>query len=253
MIPLHDNVPTRSRPVVTITLILINVAVFLVQLSAPVQQLRTRAGNVVPVDGFSAVTAEYGFVPCEVEGDCPLGEDTVDFGANAPIIVEHVPVALTAITSMFLHGGWGHLIFNMLFLWIFGNNVEDRLGRLRFILFYFLGGLAAVGLQWAVDMTSDVPTVGASGAISAVLAGYLLLYPRAVVITLFGWIPLPVPAMFFLVFWFLLQIFGAAQGFSSVGSSGGVAYFAHIGGFIFGLVAVKLLDRGRPPPQQVAW
>jgi membrane associated rhomboid family serine protease len=251
VIPLHDNIPTRSRPVVTIALILINVAVFLVQLSAPVQQLRTRAGNVVPVDGFSAVTAEYGFVPCEITNSCPLGDDTVDFGANAPIIVDHVPDALTAITSMFLHGGWGHLLGNMLFLWIFGNNVEDRLGRFRFILFYFLGGLAALGLQWAANMSSDIPTVGASGAISAVLAGYLVLYPRAVVITLFGWIPLPVPAMLFLAFWFVLQIFGATQGFGQVGgASDNVAYFAHIGGFIFGFVAVKLLDRG-PPPRTV--
>jgi rhomboid family protein len=254
VIPLYDNIPTRSRPVVTIALILINVAVFLVQMSAPEQRLRTRAGNVVPVDGFSAVTAEYGFVPCEVGDNCPLGEDTVDFGANAPIIVEHVPVALTALTSMFLHGGWGHLIFNMLFLWIFGNNVEDRLGRLRFILFYLLGGFAALALQWAANTTSDIPTVGASGAISAVLAGYLLLYPRAVVITLFGWIPLPVPAMFFLAFWFVLQIFGAAQGFAQIGgTTDNVAYFAHVGGFLFGLLAVKLLDRGRPPPQHVAW
>jgi membrane associated rhomboid family serine protease len=249
VIPLHDNVPTRSRPVVTIAVILINVAVFLVQLSAPTQHLRTRAGNVVPVDGFSAVTAEYGFVPCEVENTCPLGDDTVNFGANAPIIVQHVPVAVTAITSMFLHGGWAHLLFNMLFLWIFGNNVEDRLGRLRFILFYLLGGFAALALQWAANMSSDIPTVGASGAISAVLAGYLVLYPRAVVITLFGWIPLPVPAMFFIAFWFVLQILGATQGVSQIGgSTDNVAYFAHIGGFAFGLLTVKLLDRGRPPP-----
>jgi membrane associated rhomboid family serine protease len=254
VIPLHDNVPTRTRPVVTVALILINIAVFIVEITAPVQHLRTRAGNVVPVDGFSAVTAEYGFVPCEVQDRCPLGDDTVNFGANAPIVVHHVSEVVTAFTAMFLHGGWAHLIFNMLFLWIFGNNVEDRLGHVRFLLFYLVGGLCALGLQWAADPTSSVPTIGASGAIAAVLAGYLLLYPRAVIITLFGWIPLPVPAVFFLPFWFLLQIFGATQGFTAVGnSSGGVAYFAHVGGFIFGLIAVKLLDRGAPPPRRAVW
>jgi membrane associated rhomboid family serine protease len=200
---------------------------------------------VFTVDNQTAVTSEYGFVPCEVQSVCRLGSDRVDLGASAPFVVHHVPVALTVLTSMFLHGGWAHLGFNMLFLWIFGNNVEDRLGRPRFIAFYLLGGVAAVALQWLAARGSDVPTIGASGAIAAVLAGYLVMYPRAVVITLVGWIPLPVPAMLFLLIWIGLQVAGAAAGFGEVGGGGGgVAYFAHLGGFAFGLAAVKPLDRG---------
>ncbi|MDX6643800.1 MAG: hypothetical protein QOD76_1762 [Solirubrobacteraceae bacterium] len=245
MIPLRDNVPTRSRPVMTIALIAINVIVFVFELTAPVQRLPTTNGKVFPVQGESAITAEFGFVPCELLQSCALGDDTVDFGANADIIVHHVPVLVTVFTAMFLHGGWAHLGFNMLFLWIFGNNVEDRLGRLRFVGFYLLGGVSASALQWFFDRSSDVPTIGASGAIAAVLAGYLLLYPRAVVITLVGWIPVPLPAMLFLVFWIALQVLGAWQGFGEVGGgSGGVAYFAHVGGFVFGLAAVRSLDRG---------
>jgi membrane associated rhomboid family serine protease len=220
VIPLHDNVPTRRRPVVTIALIAINIAIFLVEVYGPVQHLPTTHGKVF----------------------------RVDLGANAPFIVHHVPVLLTIFTAMFLHGGWAHVGFNMLFLWIFGNNVEDRLGRPRFLIFYLLGGVAAIGLQWLASRGSDVPTIGASGAIAAVLAGYLVLYPRAMVITLIGWIPVPLPAMLFLVVWILLQVVGASAGMGSVGSeAGGVAYFAHVGGFAFGLLTVKLFDRGVPP------
>ena len=249
MIPLHDNVPTRSRPVVTIALIVINIAIFLVEVYGPVQHLQTTRGKVFAVEGQTAITAEYGFVPCEVQHLCRLGDDRIDLGANAPFIVPHVPVLVTILTAMFLHGGWAHLGFNMLFLWIFGNNVEDRLGRVRYLIFYLLGGLAAAGLQWLASRGSDVPTIGASGAIAAVLAGYLVLYPRAMVITLIGWIPFPVPAMLFLLVWILLQVAGAAAGFNALGSdTSGVAYFAHLGGFAFGLLTVRLFDRG-PPPQ----
>jgi membrane associated rhomboid family serine protease len=248
VIPLHDNVPTRRRPVVTVALILINVAVFLVEIYGPVQHVETTRGKVFAVQSQTAITSEYGFVPCEVEHTCPLGDDHVDLGANAPFIFHHVPVAVTVFTSMFLHGGWAHVLFNMLFLWIFGNNVEDRLGRPRFILFYLLGGVAAVALQWLADRGSDVPTIGASGAIAAVLGGYLLMFPRAFVITLIGWIPIPIPAVLFLLVWIGLQIAGASAGVNAVGSGGGggVAYFAHLGGFAFGLLAVKPLDRGPP-------
>jgi membrane associated rhomboid family serine protease len=245
VIPLRDNIPTRRRPVVTLALIAINVVVFLVELLGPTQHLPTTNGRVYPVQSQTAITAEYGFVPCELLDSCPLGNDTVDLSADANIIVHHVPVLLTVLTSIFLHGGWAHIGFNMLFLWIFGNNVEDRLGRPRFIAFYLLGGVSATALQWAFDRSSDVPTIGASGAIAAVLAGYLLLFPRAVVVTLVGWIPLPLPAMLFLVIWFGLQLLGAAAGVGQVGQGGGgVAYFAHVGGFIFGLAAVRSLDRG---------
>ena len=253
MIPLHDNVPTRRRPVLTVALILVNVAVFLWSQNAPTQVLRSNAGRV-PVDGFTAVTAEYGFVPCELTSRCRHGDDRVDVGTfanGAPAIVHvhHVPVAATLFTAMFMHGGWAHLLGNMLFLWIFGNNVEDRVGRRRFLLFYVLGGLAAAALQILAGPSSDVPNIGASGAIAAVLGGYLLLYPTAGVIT---FIPpfffIPLPAVLFLVGWFALQVLAAGSG-QVGGSAGGVAYFAHIGGFLFGLLTIRWWVRlnERPP------
>ena len=218
MIPLRDTVPTRHRPVVTLALIAINVAVFLVELTAPQQHLPTTRGQVFAVDGQSAITAEYGFVPCELRGSCPLGEDTVDFGANAPFRVRHVPVVATVFTSMFLHAGWAHLGFNMLFLWVFGSKVEDRLGRVRFLAFYLLGGVAALGLQWVADPGSAVATIGASGAIAAVL---------------------------FLLIWILLQLAGAAGAIrQAAGGGDSIAYMAHVGGFAFGLLAIRAFDPG---------
>jgi membrane associated rhomboid family serine protease len=251
VIPLHDSIPTGRRPVVVLTLIAINVAVFLFELAAPTRLMPTTDGHAYKVEGQTAVTAEYGFVPCEVEHRCPIGNDRIDLGATAPFEVPHRPLLVTVFTSMFLHGGWAHLLFNMLFLWIFGNNVEDRLGRLRFLAFYLLGGAAALALQFIADPTSDLPTIGASGAIAAVLGGYLVLFPRAVVITLIGWIPVPLPAMLFLLIWIGLQALGAAAGLSIVGGGAGdnVAYFAHLGGFVFGLATVRWFARaGRPGP-----
>ena len=219
MIPLRDTVPTRHRPVVTLALIAVNVAVFLVELAAPQQHPPTARGQVFAVDGQSAITAEYGFVPCELRGSCPLGEDTVDFGANAPFRVHHVPVLVTVLTSMFLHAA-----------------------------FYLLGGVAALGLQILADPGSAVATIGASGAIAAVLASYLVLYPRALILTLVGWIPIPLPAMVFLVIWILLQLAGAA---GTVGQAAGggdsIAYMAHVGGFAFGLLAIRRFDPGPRP------
>jgi membrane associated rhomboid family serine protease len=144
-----------------------------------------------------------------------------------------------------MHGGLLHIAGNMLFLWVFGNNVEDAMGRFRFIVFYLLGGLAAMALQTAVDPNAAVPSVGASGAVAAVLGGYLVLYPRARVLTLVFLVVfftfIQIPAMFFLVIWFAQQVlFGYLNYVDPTGGGGGVAYFAHIGGFIFGLVAVKL-------------
>ena len=258
MIPLHDSVPTRRWPVLTIALIVANLAVFVWSQAAPTQLLSSSRG-LVPVDGFTAVTAEYGFVPCELTMRCPHGDDTVQAGrfardgAPAFVRVHHVPVVLTLFTSMFMHGGWEHVLGNMLFLWIFGNNIEDRVGRRRFLFFYLLGGLAASALQLVVGPASDVPNIGASGAIAAVLGGYLLLYPTAAVIT---FIPpfffFPLPAVFFLVGWFLLQVFAASS--VQVGSAGGgVAYFAHIGGFAFGLLTIRWwVQKNEPRPPAYA-
>jgi membrane associated rhomboid family serine protease len=251
MIPLHDSVPTRRRPILTIALIVANLAVFVWSQNASSQVLVSNRGPV-SVDGFTAVTAEYGFVPCELTMRCPDGDDRVDVGrftdgTPAVVRVHHVPVLLTVVTSLFMHGGWAHVLGNMLFLWIFGNNIEDRIGRKRFLLFYLLGGIAASGLQLVAGPSSDAPNIGASGAIAAVLGGYLLLYPTAAVIT---YIPpffvFPLPAIFFLVGWFALQILAASA--VQVGSAGGgVAYFAHIGGFAFGLITIRWWVRKNEP------
>jgi membrane associated rhomboid family serine protease len=151
---------------------------------------------------------------------------------------------------MFMHGGLLHLGGNMLFLWIFGNNVEDSMGRLTFLGFYLVGGVAAMAAQTLVDPGAAVPTVGASGAVSAVLGAYLLLYPRARVITLVILVVfvtlIEIPAMLVLVLWIGQQILFSALDYSSGGESGGVAYFAHIGGFVFGLLVVRLLARPKP-------
>jgi membrane associated rhomboid family serine protease len=249
VIPLYDTIPTRRTAVVTGTLIAINAAVFLYELAAPSQVLQTVQGQAVIVPGFDALTAEYGFVPCELASSCPLGPNVVDLAAGVPPIrVDAAPTVLTIFTSMFMHGGWSHFLGNMLFLWVFGNNVEDRVGRGRFLAFYLLGGLAAAALQFAIDPNSQIPNIGASGAIAAVLGGYLLLHPRAGVIS---YIPpfffFPVPAAFFLVIWFVLQLVSA--GAQQVGASGGVAYFAHIGGFLFGLLTIKFWEQHEPPPR----
>ena len=158
------------------------------------------------------------------------------------------PTILTVFSAMFMHGGLLHIGGNMLFLWIFGNNVEDSMGRIRFAIFYVLGGLAALALQIAVGPDSAVPTLGASGAIAAVLGGYILLYPRARVLTLFFIILfftiVEIPATLVLGLWFVEQIlFGAIDLTNPTGGGGGVAYFAHIGGFAFGLLTIRLFAR----------
>ncbi|MEA2271027.1 MAG: hypothetical protein QOC64_3637, partial [Solirubrobacteraceae bacterium] len=169
------------------------------------------------------------------------GQEAVACGRG---LAPQPPTWFTALSSMFMHGGLLHIGGNMLFLWVFGNNVEDAMGRFKFIVFYILGGLAAMALQTVVDPNAPVPSVGASGAVAAVLGGYLVLYPRARVLTLvflfvfFTFIQ--IPAMFFLVIWFGQQLlFGYLDYVDPTGGGGGVAYFAHIGGFVFGLLAVK--------------
>jgi membrane associated rhomboid family serine protease len=153
---------------------------------------------------------------------------------------------------MFLHGSWAHLLGNMLFLWIFGNNVEDALGRLRFLLFYVTGGIAATALQtfvtlgYASELEGTIPHVGASGAISAVLGGYLVLLPHAKVLTLIFFILREIPAVLFLLVWFGFQLWDGSASLSHPEEGGGVAFFAHIGGFVFGALAVKLLQQRRP-------
>jgi membrane associated rhomboid family serine protease len=222
VIPLKDDIPTRRFPIVTVALIAINVIVYFV-LEHGLWGLG-QTGNEVVV--------EYGAIPSEITN-----------GQNLPGPGDQAPFWLTIWTSMFLHGSLIHLGGNMLFLWVFGNNIEDAMNRLVFVVFYLLGGLAALGLQVAMDPNSVVPTVGASGAIAAVLGAYARLYPRARVVTLIIIIifftVVTLPALLVLGLWFLLQLLPAFN--DPVGSAGGgVAYFAHIGGFLFGLLAIKL-------------
>ena len=180
-----------------------------------------------------STTVEYGAIPCEIAGQCELEQPG------------EASTWLTLLTSMFMHGSILHLGGNMLFLWIFGNNIEDSMSRLAFVAFYLLGGVAALLAQTAVDPEAAIPTIGASGAVAAVLGAYALLYPRARVVTVILIIVfftiVELPALLVLGAWFLLQLFyGAAELSQPVGEGGGVAFFAHVGGFVFGLVLIKL-------------
>jgi membrane associated rhomboid family serine protease len=241
--PLKDNIGTRRTPVVTIALILANVVVFFLSL---------RNGGSILSGPDNATVVHYGAIPYEFTHpgkECDLATQFGQVLCQGQPGVRGTPEAqpptwFTAFSSMFMHGGLAHIGGNMLFLWVFGNNVEDAMGRAKFLVFYILGGIAAMALQIAVDPNTRVPSVGASGAVAAVLGGYLLLYPRARVLTLvflfvfFTFIQ--IPAMFFLVIWFAEQLlFGYFNQVDPTGGGGGVAYFAHIGGFVFGLLAVK--------------
>ncbi len=214
MLPLRDNVPTRTFPVVTVALIVVNVAVWL----------------FYQLPNLDRSVRDLAFHPCEVNGSCAQ----IDKGW-----------ALAALTSMFMHGSWLHLGGNMLFLWIFGNNIEDAMGRVRFLLFYLLGGVAATTLQtwvtfnWGRPGDTMIPNLGASGAISAVLGAYLVLLPAASVLTIVFFFLVEVPAVLFLGVWFLFQLWEGGYAITHPESGGGVAFFAHVGGFVFGVLTVR--------------
>jgi membrane associated rhomboid family serine protease len=257
VLPIRDNVPTVRFPAVTVALIAINVAVFLFQITRPDTTLPGYVtGQPRPVAGSDAVTAEWGFVPCELVSRCAAPDRSVLPEPNGQgfvvVRVPHHPGWLTLFTSMFLHGGWLHIGGNMLFLWIFGNNVEDRMGRLRFIVFYLLCGAIAGLTQLATNPSSDVPNIGASGAIAGVLGGYIVLYPRARVVSVIFLIVfftiVEVPAWAILGFWFLLQLLDGSAVLASQGSAD-VAYFAHVGGFLAGLLLIRPFVAGRGPPR----
>ena len=218
MIPLRDTIPTRTFPWVTIALIGANVLVFLHQLGLGFEQ-------------GAAFVAVFGAVPAQFTGTTPYA---------APVL----PPALTIATSMFLHGGVLHLLGNMVFLWIFGNNVEDATGHLRFLVFFLACGTAAAIAHIATNPASNVPMVGASGAISGVLGAYFLLYPHARIVTLV-WLgffaqTVQIPAFVFLGFWFLMQFLSLAGDGDS-----GVAFAAHIGGFVAGLLSLVAFKQRR--------
>ena len=245
MFPLKDNIPTRRFPVVTVVIIAICTVVWFVFEASFWNISETGQERVI----------EYGAIPYEITnpGDyCGVDatgtqlvcEGQPGVSGTAP---DQAPWWVTIFTSMFMHGSFLHLAGNMLFLWIFGNNIEDSMGRGRFVAFYLLGGVAALGGQILTDPDAAIPTVGASGAIAAVLGGYALLYPRARVITvfiiIFFFTVIELPALLVLGFWFALQLlYGINDIAQPVGGEpgGGVAYFAHLGGFLFGLLAIKL-------------
>jgi membrane associated rhomboid family serine protease len=226
MFPLYDDNPTEIFPLVTLLIMgtCIGVWVFLEGAGAsyPTLEGSVCAFGAIPAEITGPFAGERGFAP---GGPCLLG------GFTWP----------TLLTSMFLHGSWIHLVGNMWFLWIFGNNVEDSMGHGRFLLFYLLSGLVAAGTHIAADPSSPIPMVGASGAISAIMGAYLVLYPRARVHTLFIIIIIirvfPLPAWFFLLYWFSLQL--ASSAIQMPGGGGGVAFWAHIGGFMAGAALVK--------------
>jgi membrane associated rhomboid family serine protease len=238
--PLKDDIPTRRFPVLTVAIIAACVVVYFVFEQGLWSLGETGNERVI----------EYGAIPYEITNP---GEECAPDATQTQIVCEgqpgvtgsapdQAPWWVTIFSSMFMHGSLLHLGGNMLFLWIFGNNIEDSMSRWRFIVFYLLGGIAALLAQVLIDTDSTVPTVGASGAIAAVLGGYALLYPHARVITLIFFIIIftvvELPALIVLGLWFLLQLLPAFTQ-PVVDSGGGVAYFAHIGGFIFGLLLIK--------------
>jgi membrane associated rhomboid family serine protease len=222
MLPLSDGIPARRFPIVNVAIIVANLAVWL----------------VYELPDLESSVAHAAFYPCTVDGSCDGPE----------------PWGISWFTSMFLHGSWDHILGNMLFLAVFGKNVEDAFGHLRYLVFYLAGGFVATMTQTAMTLLAGtaseahVPNLGASGAIAAVLGAYFVLYPTSQVRGLVVVVPVRVSAWFFLGFWFLYQLYEANIGlFSANAHGGGVAFFAHVGGFVFGVIVARLLlGAGRP-------
>ncbi len=233
MFPYHDENETVRTPVVTMALIGLNVLAWIVVQGAGAEQT------------VAASVCNLGLIPAELTASLPPGAQ-FPMGEGLVCVTDPGREPLHIFTSMFLHGGWMHLLGNMWFLWLFGNNIEDSTTRPRFLLFYLLCGVAAALAQVAADTQSAVPMVGASGAISGVMGAYLVLFPRVRVFTMIplGFYPMSfaLPAWAMLIYWMVLQIAG---GFTSVVNEqgGGVAFWAHLGGFIAGVVLIKLFER----------
>jgi membrane associated rhomboid family serine protease len=250
VIPIKDNIPTDRFPFVTVGLIIANFVAYI---------LAIRHGGSFINGPDVAEVVKYGAVPRLLTHCLTDHEVTRVVTGGYQIACTHsggIPTWETVFTAMFMHANILHIAGNMIFLWIFGNNIEDSMGPVRYIIFYLLGGIAAFALQVAVAPNSTAPTLGASGAIAAVLGGYILIYPRARVLTLvviiFFFTVIELPAWVMLGIWFAEQAAFGAVGFTSPNGAagGGVAYYAHVGGFIFGLLVIKLLAtrRKRPVP-----
>ena len=286
MLPLRDNIPTDRFPVLTVILIAINLVIFGWQLTLGSDEYASPELRTLGVPESDQATIEYGAIPYRLTHpgkDCGVGavprdsgraevsvvcEGTPEYaqaavadeqaGGQAPLVpLDDAPWWVTVFTSMFMHGSILHIAGNMLFLWVFGNNIEDSMGRPKFLAFYLLSGVAAVYAQTLLEPDAVVPTIGASGAVAGVLGGYILLHPRARVLTLvfviFFVTFIEIPALAMLGIWFVLQLLPAVGQVATpevAGESGGVAYLAHIGGFVFGLAMIKLFAnryRDRPP------
>lgn len=237
MVPIHDDNPIQIDPWVTKILIAVNIVVFAIEVVVATQP-----------EQLEQFFHAWAFVPCHLTDTCP---------PTIPASTFNNPVWLTLITSQFLHGGIGHIAGNMLYLGIFGNNVEECLGHVKFLIFYIACGVLAALAQGFFTPTSAIPTLGASGAIAGVLGAYLIRFPRAKLLILpFFPLPIPIriPAFFFLVFWFLLQFINGVASFNlqiSTGEEvGGVAYWAHAGGFIFGAFLGSMMGLFRSPQRR---
>jgi len=233
MIPLKDTQPTRTFPFVAILIILINILVYIwmdIIIGAAPDAATSQA----------SLYFRYGIVPYEITtGNSIAGYPSIS------------PVWLSVFTSMFVHGGFMHIAGNMLYFWIFGNNVEDYFGHFMFMIFYIASGIAAAAVQILTSPASQVPVIGASGAIAGIMGAYFFLYPRAKIKTLvflFIFITfIQIPAFIFLLIWFAMQL---TSGFSSFGSASGVAFWAHVGGFIFGFIVAVLAKSLRHEPEE---
>ena len=258
MFPIKDNIPTDRFPVVTVVLIALNVIAYFFW-----QKGGLSFGDPSNAD-YCDNLVRYATIPYEITNPgqhcAPVTSEAFSCSPSFGERFDLPPAYVTVFTSMFMHGGLLHLAGNMLFLWIFGNNVEDSMGPVKFIVFYLLSGLAATAAQILIGPDSMVPNIGASGAVAGVLGGYILLFPRARVVTIifivFFFTILELPALLILGFWFLQQaLFGYFDLASGTGQGGGVAYWAHIGGFVFGLIAIKLFadERKRRRQQEAAF
>jgi membrane associated rhomboid family serine protease len=255
VIPVHDDNPVRRTPWVTYVLIALNIAVFFVE---PIQTIPTTTSSVSSLCEQDRFFSQYAAVPKELTENKTLPPHRTviktDRGdVTCPVVKEtNKSPAFSVLTAMFLHGGLLHLLGNMLFLWVFGNNVEDRLGRIRYLLFYLICGYAAAYGFAIANANSTVPLIGASGAIAGVLGAYFVLFPNAKVTSLVPFLlflPLRLPAWFVLGFWFVLQWIYSSG--SAVASGAGVAYLAHVVGFVLGAAITLVLGlRRRDPPRR---